>query len=398
MALDVNTLVTVNAVNLFLMAIVLSIIMGRRLSPAAACARAALVIHALGWVSFIVTSQLSKHWQDHVPAVLADAYSAVGLWLMPTVSIACTSASFWLLFRALKGWLGPRRGEWLMVAAAVLGPLGYALAFNNYPMRVGWANLLLALQMLIICLATLRPASELGGAWRWVIFTCTLILAGFTVARGVMGAFYTELYPSFSTPHPINVLAMLATNVSLVLVNLAALVAWREEAEAKLRSHAYTDALTGLHNRHDWELRAPAMFDQARRHGTPLSLLALDLDLFKHINDTQGHEAGDKVLALLGETIQKCRRSSDLAARIGGEEFAILLPQTDRVAAELFEQRLRDALQAALLAHPSLKVSYSAGLAILQRGDASLTALMGRADLGLYQAKHLGRGRLQVAD
>jgi len=140
-------------------------------------------------------------------------------------------------------------------------------------------------------------AAVLGDAWRWVIFTCTLILAGFTVARGVMGAFYTELYPSFSTPHPINVLAMLATNVSLVLVNLAALVAWREEAEAKLRSHAYTDAL-----------------------------------------------------------------------------------------------------QAALLAHPSLKVSYSAGLAILQRGDASLTALMGRADLGLYQAKHLGRGRLQVAD
>jgi diguanylate cyclase (GGDEF)-like protein len=300
------------------------------------------------------------------------------------------------MFRALQGWLGPRHGKWLMLALAVLAPLGYALTFDSYPLRVGWSNALLALQLLLVCNATLRPASDLGGGWRWVIFLCTLVMAGFTATRGVLGAFYTQDYPSFSTPHPVNVLALLATNVSLVLVNLAVLVAWREEAESKLRSHAYTDALTGLYNRHHWELRAPAVFDEARRHGNALSLLALDLDYFKRINDTGGHEMGDKVLSLFGRTILENLRSSDLAARIGGEEFVILLPQTDIQAARQFQSRLRIALQQACERDPSLKVDFSAGLANLRQFDTALTSFLARADQALYRAKELGRGRLEV--
>jgi len=247
-----------------------------------------------------------------------------------------------------------------------------------------------------VCNATLRPSSDQGGAWRWVIFLCTLVMAGFTAARGILGAFYTQDYPTFSTPHPVNVMALLATNVSLVLVNLAVLVAWREEAESKLRNHAYTDALTGLHNRHYWELRAPAALDQARRHGNDLSLLALDLDFFKRINDTQGHEAGDRVLSLFGQTIRENLRSSDLAARIGGEEFVILLPQTDQQAARQFENRLRSALQEACAREPSLVVDFSAGLASLRETDTALTVFLARADRALYRAKEMGRGRMVV--
>jgi diguanylate cyclase (GGDEF)-like protein len=285
-----------------------------------------------------------------------------------------------------------------MLALAVLGPLGYALTFDSYPVRVGWSNFLLALQLLLLCGATLRPSSDLGGGWRWVIFLCSLVMAGFTATRGVLGAFYTQDYPSFSTPHPVNVMALLATNVSLVLVNLAVLVAWREEAEAQLRNHAYTDALTGLHNRHHWELRAPAVFDEAIRHGNALSLLTLDLDHFKRINDTHGHDTGDRVLALFGRTVLENLRSSDLAARIGGEEFVILLPQTDLEAARLFEVRLRKALQRNCERHPSLTVDFSAGLASLCGSDTALTAFLSRADRALYRAKEAGRGRLEVDD
>ena len=354
MTLDVRTLLVVNATNLLLMAFTLPFIMGRQLSPAAASARTSLMVQALGWVAMILSSSWIQQWPDRV---------------LSTLSIACFSAGQWLMFQALQGWLGPRRGQTLLLAVVVLTPIGYTLTFHSYPIRVGWSNLMLALQILIVCQATLRPASQLGGAWRWVVFGCTLTMVVFTAARGVMGAFFTELYPSFQAPHPVNLMAMLAANVTLVLGTLAVLVAWREEAEAQLREQAHTDSLTGLLNRHGWGERAPTLFDQARRHADPMALIMLDLDHFKHINDTQGHEVGDQVLRMLGDVLQKNRRSSDLVARLGGEEFALLLPQTDKAAALLFEQRLRQALQDAGQSQPRLAVDYSAGLVMLQKAE-----------------------------
>lgn len=383
MTLDIRTLLVVNAANLLLMASILPFIMGRQVSPAAAHARASLVMQALGWLAIILAGFWIHQWPDH---------------LLSTVSMACLSASQWLVFQALQGWLGPRRGQALLLWVAWLTPLGYALTFQSYPIRVGWSNLMLALQLLIVCQAALRPASGLGGAWRWVAFGCALTMAVFTAARGVMGAFFTELYPTFQAPSPVNLMAMLAANVTLVLGNLALLVAWHEEAEAQLREQAQTDGLTGLLNRHGWDERAPALYDQARRHANPLALILLDLDHFKRINDTLGHEAGDQVLKMLGGVLRKNRRSSDLAVRLGGEEFALLLPQTDQAAALLFEQRLRQALRDAGSAQPQLAVNYSAGLSLLEPTDDTLASFMARADAALYRAKHQGRGCMVLAD
>jgi diguanylate cyclase (GGDEF)-like protein len=213
-----------------------------------------------------------------------------------------------------------------------------------------------------------------------------------------LGGFFPELYPNFAAPHPINIGAQLAANITLVLTTVAVLVAWRDEAEAKLREQAFTDNLTGLLNRHGWTERAPALFDQSRRYGTPLALLMLDLDKFKAINDTLGHETGDRVLQIFSGVLRSQRRSSDLAARMGGEEFALLLPHTDAAAAVLIEQRLRNALQLACAAQPQLAVDYSAGLAIQDTRDTTLSAFMVRADDALYRAKDAGRGRLHCAD
>lgn len=383
MTLDIRTLLVVNAANLLLMASILPLIMGRQLSQAAAHARASLVMQALGWLAIILAGFWIHQWQDH---------------LLSTVSMTCLSVSQWLLFQALQGWLGPRRGRTLLFWVVWLTPLGYALTFQSYPVRVGWSNLMLALQLLIICQATLRPALRLDGAWRWVVFGCALTMAVFTAARGVLGAFFTALYPTFQAPIPVNLMAMLAANVTLVLGNLAVMVAWHEEAETQLREQALTDGLTGLLNRHGWDERAPALYDQARRHANPLALILLDLDHFKRINDTLGHEAGDQVLKMLGEVLRKNRRSSDLAARLGGEEFALLLPQTDQAAALLFEQRLRQALRDASRDQPQLAVDYSAGLSLLGPADDTLAGFMVRADAALYRAKHRGRGCLVRAD
>ncbi|MDZ7939357.1 MAG: GGDEF domain-containing protein [Rhodoferax sp.] len=187
---------------------------------------------------------------------------------------------------------------------------------------------------------------------------------------------------------------MVAANVTLVLGNVAVLVAWREEAEAEIREHAFTDDLTGLVNAHGWAARGPALFDQAHRHQTSLALIVLDLDHFKRLNDTLGHSTGDQVLQMLGQVLRANRRSSDLSARLGGAEFAVLLPHTSLRAALHVEQRLRLALQEEGIQEPRLRVGYSAGLAMAGPQDANLNAFMERAYTAMHQAKAQGRGRM----
>lgn len=379
--LDVMTILVLTAANLATVSVALPLIMGRGISRAARLGQVALLLQTLGWITIIASEAVSGSWLDPVLSVC---------------SVAAASAANVAIFWALKEWLGPRPGERLLLVLTVLLPLGYALSFSSYSVRVAYANFMLAAQLLLVARATLLPSTPVSLPWRALMTICYSIVAAFTVGRGVLGGFYPDLYPNFAAPHPINIGAQLAANITLVLTTVAVLVAWRDEADAKLLEQALTDGLTGLVNRRGWDARAPAMFDQARRHGAPLALIMLDLDLFKHINDTRGHEVGDQVLRLVSSVLLDHRRSSDLVARVGGEEFALLLPHTHQAAAVMIEQRLRAALRSSCDRQPELRVDYSAGLALLQPDDDSLTTFMVRADSGLYLAKSQGRGRLQV--
>ena len=275
MRLDPDTLLIVNVVNLLVLASTLPVIMGQKLSLAASAARRSLVVQGVGWVALILSGLWPQTWIDQ---------------LLSTFSMACISLSHWLWFQAFKAWLGPRPFEKLLLVAAVLMPIGYALTFSSYPLRVGWANLLIALQLLLLARAALRPVTASGGPWRWVMFGCFVLMAGMTAGRGILGAFFTELYPSFAAPHPFNLAALLTANVTLVLANVSLLVAWREEAERDLRDQANIDPLTTVFNRKGWNQAASSAFAHSRRHGLPLALLSLDLDHFKQINDMHGHE------------------------------------------------------------------------------------------------------------
>jgi len=380
-AIDVTTILVLTAANLATVSVALPLIMGSGISRAARMAQISLVLQTLGWVFIIASEAVAHTWMDPILSVCSLASAA-----------AANVAMYW----SLQEWLGPRPWKHALVVLAVATPVGYGLAFDNYSVRVAFANFVLAAQFVVIGRAALWPQVRAALPWRTLIVLCYLTVAGFTAGRGVLGGFFPELYPNFAAPHPINIGAQLAANITLILTTVAVLVAWRDEADAKLREQISTDALTGLLNRRGWEERAPGLFNQARRHGTPLALIMLDLDHFKRINDTQGHEVGDQVLRLFATVLLTHRRSSDLAARVGGEEFALLLPHTDRAAAVLIEQRLRAALKFAFGLQPELAVDYSAGLALLQPADDSLTTFMVRADSGLYLAKSQGRGRLQV--
>ncbi|MFN4292001.1 MAG: diguanylate cyclase [Permianibacter sp.] len=157
-----------------------------------------------------------------------------------------------------------------------------------------------------------------------------------------------------------------------------------------------TDMLTNLPNRRSFLASPEREFSRATRHGLPLSLLMLDVDHFKQINDRYGHPVGDQVLADIAERIRGNLPKEDLPARLGGEEFAVLLPDTELHRALALAERIRLAVEAARFAVPgsaSLNVTISIGLTTLQAHDEGFAALYSRADRSLYLAKQSGRNR-----
>jgi diguanylate cyclase (GGDEF)-like protein len=379
MPLDINTLLVVTVANLVVLALAAPAVMGSRLGAAARAARWSLIASAASWVCMIA----SNFW----PESLADH-------LLSTLSIAGFAATHWLLFIALEHWLGPRPLKQPLRWLSILLPVGYALAFGNYALRVGWANILLAAQLAIVARACLKPQTGLRGNWRLVVALGMGVMGFLTFGRGVLGAF-TDLYPSFLTPHPWNIAAMLTTSLLPLLINYAILGGWHEEAEVALHQQVITDALTGLFNRRGWQEIGQRLLAGARRQKQPLALLMIDIDWFKKINDTHGHEAGDRALRVIGELLRENRRASDLAARIGGEEFCLLLPGSSAAAAETIDQRLRERLPA-LSQTLGFCIDFSSGLA-MHEADETLERLMQRADNAMYTAKENGRGHLAQA-
>ena len=219
-------------------------------------------------------------------------------------------------------------------------------------------------------------------------------MAALTFGRGLLGAF-TDYYPSFLTPHPWNITAMLMTNLLPLMINYAVLGGWHEEAEIAMHQQAITDAMTGLYNRRGWVEIAQPLVANANRQNDIMALLMFDIDYFKKINDTHGHDAGDRALQALGSLLLVSRRDNDVAARVGGEEFCLLLPGCSSEAAVQIDQRLRAQLPA-IAQRLGFPVNYSCGLAMRQPGE-TLERMMMRADAALYAAKNDGRGKLEIA-
>ena len=168
----------------------------------------------------------------------------------------------------------------------------------------------------------------------------------------------------------------------------------READEA--RQLANTDALTGLANRRSAMQALDREIMRARQSGGPLALLVFDVDHFKAVNDTHGHAQGDLVLAEIGGIIRRQKRDGQFAARVGGEEFLMILPGADARAASAAAERLRLAIDHGTRMADAPSVTVSVGHAALGQGDTSLT-LFARADEALYAAKRGGRNQVRLA-
>jgi diguanylate cyclase (GGDEF)-like protein/PAS domain S-box-containing protein len=172
----------------------------------------------------------------------------------------------------------------------------------------------------------------------------------------------------------------------------------RKRMEDELKQHATVDPLTGAFNRRYGNSRVAIELGRRARSGQPCAVMMLDIDRFKSINDTHGHDAGDAVLCAMVLTCTAGLRTADMLARWGGEEFLILLPDTDAEAATVIAERLREAvaaMQVAVSGTANIKFTVSIGLAVAVNDD--LHDLLRRADGALYTAKARGRNRVVSA-
>lgn len=169
------------------------------------------------------------------------------------------------------------------------------------------------------------------------------------------------------------------------------------ERTMELERLSLLDPLTGIANRRHFEERAVSEISRLDRYGTPLTVVVFDIDHFKRVNDTYGHAAGDRVLVEIAVMVRRCLRPNDLIARIGGEEFALLLPATDKPDAMVIAERVRAELEALSIPFRDIEVRVTASFGVAGHlpGTRQLDDALLRADAALYRAKRKGRNRIE---
>ncbi|MGO1232797.1 MAG: diguanylate cyclase [Marinobacter sp.] len=195
------------------------------------------------------------------------------------------------------------------------------------------------------------------------------------------------------------------TDGRMVRLEIATDITERKEMELALQTAheaahkaSLTDELTSLNNRRAFFTFGGQLLSQAQRYQTPLALIMIDLDFFKQVNDTYGHEAGDDVLRHISALLRERIRESDCVARMGGEEFAILLPEAAADRAVEMAERLLKLMRNSTVPYRGHQIQPSAsfGITVLADTDKRVEDLMHRADRALYRSKDLGRGQVSV--
>jgi diguanylate cyclase len=376
MSLDIASLLVAMTLSMLVMAVALPSVMGD-VNRAARLAQGGAVLQATGWVLLLASGLMA-------PGGAADL-------ALSTLSMGCISGGLACNAAAFELWCGRTAPARAPAIVAVIMTVGYAAGFSNYAFRVGWANGLLAVQMALMIVTLVRRPAVPVGRWRWLLVVGLAAQIVATAWRGVLGAYFTDQFPAFLTPHPVNVGFALVSNGTAVLTLVGILLAHRDEAARALERLATTDGLTGVLNRRAWLIAADVELSNCIRFQRPMSVLMIDIDNFKRINDTRGHEAGDRALQFFAAGLRAACRSGDIVCRYGGEEFCVLLIESKEDAAHAFDQRMRAYMQDAAMHELGYSLDYSAGVARRTPDETRIADILRRADGALYQAKARGR-------
>ena len=346
-----------------------------------------------------------RHWASGLAAlplgwVLLEAALVLDapLWAVPAKMLFM--ASFVQFLRAVRqldddavAW----RWFWLPVLAVGLLSVGFVAAFPSDPMRTGLLNLLCAAAAGSTAQTAFRHLRAGGSRQAAVLGVSFALVAAVLVGRATLLYLPADAPARLWAESPLAQSLLLGTCVlGPAVATLAFVLMGADRLLDRLERIASRDSLTGAAARHAFLETATACLARARARDEPLSVVVIDLDHFKAVNDAFGHAAGDNALRLVAHALRGALRDEDLLGRIGGEEFAALLPGADLATARLVAERLRAAVSAAVLEIEGLRVplSVSAGVACLRPSDLDLGGLLGRADRGLYQAKRGGRDQV----
>jgi diguanylate cyclase (GGDEF)-like protein len=228
-----------------------------------------------------------------------------------------------------------------------------------------------------------------------VIVLAVLILVYRATTMFIDPALFTRTFALSN----VQVLSYAVGSVLPVVASFAFLLMCTERSQRELERAARVDFLTECYNRRAIEELGSRAIAAARRHGMPLAVLVIDIDHFKQINDELGHAAGDEALTAAVTRIRATLRSEDMLGRMGGEEFIVLMPNTDNTAAMVAGERIRHAFSARPLQvdGSARRVTLSIGAAVLAPADRHFSQLLLRADRAMYAAKNAGRD-LVIAD
>jgi len=292
----------------------------------------------------------------------------------------------------------------LLALSATLAIVGYiygvpafygALSNSSTAMALhtGASFLVLAIGFLLVprqmgFVQVLRGPSIAAMAARYMILPATLVPV-------VLGGLFIRSRWNLAHPHMVMALSVVSDSVFLViLIWLFALMIRRVEIErAVMQRQAETDQLTGIYNRRHFEASLEQEIERARRYGSPLSLLMIDVDNFKAQNDHYGHLVGDRLLYQLTRECESCLRASDVFCRYGGDEFAIIAPETPGPAAMALARRMRQNIAAIGVDGPLGALAISVGVAVWDENFKMKDDIIAAADSALYQAKSAGRDR-----
>ena len=337
----------------------------------------ALIVQGLAWLLVAATEDMTgATWVAVANAALVYSWS---LQMSAVLEFHHKKTPPWLLYGPALVMLG--------IGAVYMGDARARLIITG--LALGAAYLASGIALLHYVAAERRT--------RWLLAGSFHIMAAGLFWRGFTGWFEPETILPIVGQSPVRGASLFAFYAVTLASSFAFLLMHKERADREAYERASTDSLTGVYNRRTFEELADAQLSRARRQRTPVSLLMLDLDHFKRVNDTHGHQAGDHVLAAFAALVRTCLRKEDLLARYGGEEFVVMLPGATPTQATALAERIREVIANSPVKTPAQEIPIAVSIGVTSEAGNRLPPLddmIARADEALYRAKNEGRNRV----
>jgi diguanylate cyclase (GGDEF)-like protein len=368
-------------------------------------------VHALGWG---MTAAMLQRWRGpevHFAAFWLTAALGLGAVLLDADprSLARQFASALLVISVLivhRGLLrffrrAPPDVLYLALGLATLAVIaGCALLADGTRWRLVWVGLMIGGFAAGVAHLLWRHGRAAGASLAARLMALVLLAVTALMAGRIWMITSTDAPAAMSldVERPANVFAGLLIFVCGGLFNLLQIQLALGRYFGRLLKQTRSDVLTGVANRRGFDEQLALEHRRSQRDGAPYAVLMIDIDFFKQVNDGYGHAAGDRVLAEVAARLKAAGRTIDTVGRIGGEEFALLLPGADAGGAVALAERIGESIRATplLAERPELNVTVSIGIACLRAFDFDGATVLARADAALYRAKAGGRDRLEV--